>query len=106
MIDIRRVHDKSGGHGLQAGSFCTGLIITRKKFFRLRRLKDNMVYFNDPAMGGGTVKWDEFRSSYTGVALHIVPSENFKPEDERYNIFKAVAEKLAHDKWTLIFICF
>ena len=73
-------------------------------FVVLEGIKGDTVYLNDPAMGRRTVKWDEFRTSYTGVALHVVPNENFKPEGERYNIFKAVAEKLAQDKWAVLFI--
>ena len=73
-------------------------------FVVLEGIKGDTVYLNDPAMGRRTVKWDEFRTSYTGVALRIVPNENFKPEGERYNIFKAVAEKLSHDKWSVLFI--
>jgi len=73
-------------------------------FVVLEGIKGDTVYLNDPAMGRRTVKWEEFRTSYTGVALHIVPNENFKPEGRRYNIFKAVAEKLAQDKWSALFI--
>ncbi|MBR0060188.1 MAG: ATP-binding cassette domain-containing protein, partial [Selenomonadaceae bacterium] len=73
-------------------------------FVVLEGIKDDTVYLNDPAMGRRTVKWDDFRTSYTGVALRVVPNENFKPEGERYNIFKAVAEKLAQDKWAVLFI--
>ena len=73
-------------------------------FVVLEGIKGDTVYLNDPAMGRRTVKWEEFRTSYTGVALHIVPNENFKPEGRRYNIFKAVAEKLAQDKWSVLFI--
>ena len=73
-------------------------------FVVLEGIKGDTVYLNDPAMGRRTVKWDEFRTSYTGVALNIVPNENFKPEGRRYNIFKAVAEKLAQDKWAVLFI--
>ena len=73
-------------------------------FVVLEGIKGETVYLNDPAMGRRTVKWDEFRTSYTGVALRVVPNENFKPEGARYNIFKAVAEKLAQDKWAVLFI--
>ncbi|MBR3051596.1 MAG: NHLP family bacteriocin export ABC transporter peptidase/permease/ATPase subunit [Selenomonadaceae bacterium] len=73
-------------------------------FVVMEGIKGDTVYLNDPAMGRRTVKWEEFRTSYTGVALHVVPNENFKPEGERYNIFKAVAEKLAQDKWAVLFI--
>ena len=73
-------------------------------FVVLEGIKGDTVYLNDPAMGRRTVKWNDFRTSYTGVALRIVPNENFKPEGRRYNIFKAVAEKLAQDKWAVLFI--
>ena len=73
-------------------------------FVVLEGIKGDTVYLNDPAMGRRTVKWDEFRTSYTGVALHVVPNENFKPEGERYNIFKDVAIKLSRDKWAVLFI--
>ena len=73
-------------------------------FVVLEGIKGDTVYLNDPAMGRRTVKWEEFRTSYTGVALDIVPNEDFKPEGRRYDIFKAVAEKLAQDKWAVLFI--
>ena len=73
-------------------------------FVVLEGIKGDTVYLNDPAMGRRTVKWADFRTSYTGVALHITPNDNFKPEGHRYNIFRAVAEKLAQDKWAALFI--
>ncbi len=73
-------------------------------FVVLEGIKGDTVYLNDPAMGRRTVKWEEFRTSYTGVALRVVPNKDFKPEGERYNIFKAVAQKLAQDKWAALFI--
>ncbi len=73
-------------------------------FVVLEGIVDDKAYLNDPAMGRRVVKWEDFRTSYTGVALRIVPNENFKPEGRRYNILKAVAEKLAQDKWALLFI--
>ena len=73
-------------------------------FVVLEGIKGDTVYLNDPAMGRRTVKWEDFRTSYTGVALHVEPNENFKPEGKRYNIFKDVAKKLAQDKWALLFI--
>ena len=73
-------------------------------FVVLEGIKGDTVYLNDPAMGRRTVKWNEFRTSYTGVALRVVPNENFVPEGRRYNIFKAVTEKLAQDKWAVLFV--
>jgi len=73
-------------------------------FVVLEGIKGEKVFLNDPAMGRRTVDWKDFKTSYTGVALQIEPNENFKPEGERYNIFKAVAEKLSQDKWAALFI--
>ena len=73
-------------------------------FVVVEGIKGNTVYLNDPAMGRRTVKFDEFRTSYTGVSLYIEPTESFQKEGHRYNIFKAVAEKLSHDKTALAFI--
>ncbi len=73
-------------------------------FIVLEGIVGNTVYLNDPALGRRTVKWEDFRTSYTGVALHIVPNENFVPEGRRYDILKAVTEKLAQDKWAVLFI--
>lgn len=73
-------------------------------FVVLEGIKGEKVFLNDPAMGRRTVDWKDFKTSYTGVALQVEPNENFKPEGERYNIFKAVAEKLSQDKWAALFI--
>ena len=73
-------------------------------FVVLEGIKGDTCYLNDPAMGRRTVPWSDFRTSYTGVAMKIVPNENFKPEGARYNIFKAVYEKLMQDKWAALFV--
>ena len=73
-------------------------------FVVVEGIKGDTVYLNDPAMGRRTVKFEEFRTSYTGVSLYIEPTENFKPEGHRYNIFRAVAEKLSQDKWAVLFV--
>ena len=73
-------------------------------FVVLEGVKGDTAYLNDPAMGRRTVPLEDFRTSYTGVALNIVPGEDFKPEGHRYNIFKAVYAKLMQDKWSALFI--
>lgn len=73
-------------------------------FVVLEGIKGETVYLNDPAMGKRTVKLSEFRTSYTGIALYIVPGENFKPEGARYNVFKDVFNKLLEDKWAATFV--
>ena len=70
----------------------------------LEGIKKDTVYLNDPAMGRRSVTLEEFRSSYTGVALYIEPGEGFCKEGQRYNVFKDMANKLFHDKWAALFI--
>ncbi len=73
-------------------------------FLVLEGIRGDKVYLNDPAMGRRTVLWDEFVTSYTGIALTIRPGAEFKPAGHRYNVFKAVAEKLWQDKWGMTFL--
>jgi hypothetical protein len=68
-------------------------------FLVLEGIRGDKVYLNDPAMGRRTVYWDEFVTSYTGIALTIRPGAGFQPAGHRYNVFKAVAQKLWQDKW-------
>lgn len=73
-------------------------------FVVLEGIKGETVYLNDPAVGKRTVKLSEFRTSYTGISLYIIPGENFKPEGARYNVFKDVFMKLLDDKWAALFV--
>lgn len=73
-------------------------------FVVLEGIKNGRAYLNDPAMGRRTVLLDEFRTSYTGVALYIVPGENFQKAGHRYNVFKDMGRKLLEDKWAALFI--
>ena len=73
-------------------------------FLVLEGIIGDTVYLNDPAMGRRTVHWDEFVTSYTGIALTIRPAAGFKPAGHRYNVFKAVAAKLWEDKWGMTFL--
>ena len=73
-------------------------------FVVLEGIKDGICYLNDPGMGRRTVPFEEFRTSYTGVALRIEPGEGFVKEGKRYNVFKDIWAKLREDKWAATFI--
>ncbi len=73
-------------------------------FVVLEGIKNNFAYINDPAIGRRKIAWEEFITSYTGVSLQIIPTENFQKAGHRYNIFKAVYEKLKEDKWAVLFV--
>lgn len=74
-------------------------------FLVLEGVRKGKAYLNDPAMGRRTVPWQDFCTSFTGVALQIRPGANFQKEGAPYNVYRAVAEKLQQDKWAMIFVC-
>ena len=73
-------------------------------FVVLEGIENGRAYLNDPAMGRRTVPWEEFRTSYTGVALQVLPGPGFQKSGARYNVFKDMARKLLHDRWAMLFI--
>lgn len=73
-------------------------------FVVLEGIIGDTVYLNDPAMGRRTVTWQDFRGSYTGIALEIKPGENFRPSGHRYNVLKDISGKLWQDKWAALFV--
>lgn len=73
-------------------------------FLVLEGVKNGRAYLNDPAMGHRSVSWEEFRTSFTGIAMQIIPGESFKKEGSPYNVLKVIAAKLMQDKWAMLFI--
>lgn len=73
-------------------------------FLVLEGILDGKAYLNDPASGHRVLTLEEFRSSYTGVALSVKPGEGFRPAGRRYNVAQAVFGKLSQDPWTLLFV--
>ena len=73
-------------------------------FVVLEGIKGDIAFLNDPAMGRRRVPMEEFRTSYTGIAMTFKPGENFKRAGHRYSIVRAIAAKLAQDKFAMIFV--
>lgn len=73
-------------------------------FVVLDGVDGDTAYLNDPAMGRREIPWEEFLTSYTGIYLNIRPGDDFQPEGRPYNVVKAIAEKLAEDKWAILFV--
>ena len=73
-------------------------------FVVLEGIEGNKAYINDPAMGRRAITWDDFVTSYTGVALLVKPGANFKKAGQRYNVFRTVFDKLCEDKKVVLFI--
>lgn len=108
MKAARRLNCDAKGYRILADSLPTKtfpLIIHWEfnHFVVLEGIKDGFAYLNDPALGKRKVIWEDFKTSYTGIALEIRPGANFKPEGQPYNIFKVVSKKLLNDKPAMIF---
>ena len=73
-------------------------------FVVLEGIEGDKAYINDPAMGRRAISWDDFVTSYTGVALMVKPGADFNKSGQRYNVFRAVFEKLCEDKKVVLFI--
>lgn len=73
-------------------------------FVVLEGIRGDVAYLNDPGMGRRTVPWEEFRTSYTGVALDIRPAEGFERAGERYSVYKDVLKKLSEDPFAVAFV--
>lgn len=76
-------------------------------FVVLEGRKGNTFYLNDPASGPRTVSFEEFDSSFTGLALQIVPGPGFKAGGRPEPLFKALLSRLKSVKSGVfyIFLC-
>ena len=73
-------------------------------FVVLEGILGDTVYLNDPAMGRRTVPWEEFLTSYTGIALTIKPGPEFKAAGHRYRVVDDIAKKLWYDRQGMFFL--
>lgn len=73
-------------------------------FVVLEGFKNGKAYINDPAAGHRTIDWEDFRTSYTGIALQIRPNKEFVKQGGSFHIIKVIAKKLLEDKWTMLFM--
>lgn len=73
-------------------------------FLVLEGIVGDKVYLNDPAVGHRIVAFQDFVTSYTGIALQIRPGEGFVKSGSKYNIAAVIARKLLADKWSTVFV--
>jgi NHLM bacteriocin system ABC transporter peptidase/ATP-binding protein len=73
-------------------------------FLVLEGHKGNKVFLNDPARGHRILDMDEFRKSFTGIALLLTPGPEFKRGGKKFNMTKVVASKLVLEKGALAFV--
>ena len=73
-------------------------------FVVLEGIKGGTVYLNDPAVGHRRVDFADFCGSYTGVALEIIPGENFAPSGKKYSIYQEIVKRLRGEQLPALFI--
>lgn len=73
-------------------------------FVVLEGFVKDKVYINDPAVGHRVISYEDFSTSYTGIALEIRPSKQFKKFGEKYNVINVIYKKLMQDKWSTAFL--
>jgi len=71
-----------------------------------RGFKGNHAYINDPALGPMELTMDDFRRSFTGVALELKPTNDFQPEGAPVSILSYVKKYLngAREAFWLTFV--
>ncbi len=65
-------------------------------FLVLEGFGKNRVYLNDPAMGPRTVSYDDFKESYTGVALVCEPGDEFIKSDRSYGLVAGLRKRMVN----------
>ena len=75
-------------------------------FVVFRGFKGNHAYINDPALGPMELTMDDFRRSFTGVALELKPTNDFLPEGAPVSILSYVKKYLngAREAFWLTFV--
>ncbi|SMC89527.1 NHLP family bacteriocin export ABC transporter peptidase/permease/ATPase subunit [Sporomusa malonica] len=72
-------------------------------FLVLEGFKDDKVYLNDPGSGHRTVSWEEFETSYTGVAINLTPGANFQKGGSAPSTVAALVRRISGNKTALLF---
>jgi NHLM bacteriocin system ABC transporter peptidase/ATP-binding protein len=72
-------------------------------FLVLEGIQGKKIYLNDPASGPRVVTPEVFDKSFTGVALSLVPGEEFAPGGSPKRPWKALKQRLGPVKAMLLF---
>ena len=73
-------------------------------FVVLDGFKGKYAYINDPARGEVKVPMEEFDSSFTGVALQIVPGPDFQPGGKRKSTLDFARKRLKGARAAVVFV--
>ena len=63
-------------------------------FVVLNGFKGKYAYINDPAKGFIKVDEEGFDHSFSGIAIHLLPGEQFQPDGKKRIVLRSLAKKL------------
>lgn len=63
-------------------------------FVVFKGYKNGMAQINDPAIGSIAVSMQDFRRSFTGIAITAEPGDDFKPSGHQTSIFHYIRENI------------
>ncbi|WP_348244544.1 NHLP family bacteriocin export ABC transporter peptidase/permease/ATPase subunit [Leptolyngbya sp. DQ-M1] len=72
-------------------------------FLVVEGIQEQRVYLNDPATGPRTVSLQEFDESFTGVALVIRPTDEFKRGGRKPSLMLALVDRLSSSTGALLY---
>ena len=75
-------------------------------FVVLTHINKNHAMINDPARGEVRVSIEQFNRSFTGIAISIIPGENFMPSGKPVSVWPFAKERLKGTSPVFIFIIF
>lgn len=73
-------------------------------FLVLEGLDEQYAYLDDPAMGHRKVPMEDFKTSFTGIAMTFAPSATFTKSGKEYSVVEVIAKKLLQEKLAFYFI--
>ncbi|MDR1979200.1 MAG: NHLP family bacteriocin export ABC transporter peptidase/permease/ATPase subunit [Synergistaceae bacterium] len=97
---------RSSAEDLAAGKTPMPLIIhwNFNHFVVLEGFRGGRALLNDPASGHRKVPMDEFKRSFTGVALSFKPGNDFKKGGKKFSVVGDIVHRLMNEKPALLFI--
>jgi len=91
-------------HDLHSMQFPMIIFWKFNHFIVLEGVKKNKFFINDPACGHRTVYFDEFNKSFTGIAIEMKKTENFKKSGTSPSLYQTVKKRLSGMQSSIIYI--
>jgi len=83
-----------------------GILFWKKNHFVvLEGFKKNQVFINDPAIGRIQIPFQEFKDSFSNIAIFFSPGENFTKSGKETNFLKLILNSIKEVRKSFYFLC-